>query len=188
MERIVVVGSTGSGKTTLARALAKRRGVSHVELDALHWDPGWTEAPRDVFRERAASALSPDSRWVVDGNYRVVRDIVWSRADTLVWLDYPLWLVFWRLTRRTLWRGITRAELYNGNRESLWTHLFTRDSLFLWLWKTYGLRRREYPMLLARPEFAHLSVKRFRRPGEARVWLERLPHRAAGVRGGERPG
>ncbi len=172
MQRIVVGGSTGAGKSTFTGELARRLGVPHVELDALHWDPGWTPAPREEFRRRVAAALPPDGRWVVDGNYRAVRDISWGRADTLVWLDYPLPLVFWRLARRTLWRGLARVELYNGNREKLWEHLFTRDSLFLWLLKSHGRHRRQYPEALARPEYAHLRVERFKRPSEARAWLD----------------
>src|SRR5205809_1832315 len=87
--RVVVVGTTGSGKTTLAGRLAQRLGVPHVELDALHWEANWVEAGDEVFRERAARALT-GSAWVVDGNYSKVRDIVWGRADMVVWLDYPL--------------------------------------------------------------------------------------------------
>jgi adenylate kinase family enzyme len=174
MQRVAITGSTGSGKTTLASELARRLGVPHVELDALHWDPGWAVAPRELFRERADAALPSDGRWVVDGNYSPVRDISWGRADTLLWLDYPLPLVFWRLARRTLWRGIARVELYNGNRESLREHLFTRDSLFVWLLRTHRRRRREYPELLTRPEYAHLRVERFRRPAEARDWMDGL--------------
>jgi len=98
--RIVVVGTTGSGKTTLAGELARRLEVPHVELDALHWEPGWTEAPTDLFRERVTHALSGEA-WVADGNYSAVRDIVWSRADTIVWLDYSLPTMLYRLARRT---------------------------------------------------------------------------------------
>ena len=174
MQRIVVVGSTGSGKSTLAAELARRLGVPYVELDALHWDPNWSAAPTEVFRERAAAALPADGRWVSDGNYRQVRDICRRRADTLIWLDYPFPLVLWRLTRRTLWRGITGTELYNGNRESLWEHLFTRDSLFLWLVKSHWRRKRELPVDLAQPEYAHLRVVRFRQPRAAQAWLDRV--------------
>src|SRR5579871_6058918 len=87
--RIVVVGSTGSGKTTLARHLACRLHLAHVELDALHWDANWVPAPTPIFRERVDAALSGPA-WAVDGNYSKVRDIVWPRADTVIWLDYPL--------------------------------------------------------------------------------------------------
>src|SRR5579859_8182423 len=108
--RIVVVGTSGSGKTTMASTIARFLGIPHVELDALHWGPRWTEAPLGVFRERVDQALSHEA-WTVDGNYSKVRDIVWRRADTVVWLDYPLWLIMQRLALRTAGRIISRQEL-----------------------------------------------------------------------------
>src|SRR5215813_3241988 len=95
-QRIMIIGTTGSGKTTLASQLAKRLALSQVELDALYWNPQWTPASPEVFRERVSAALSGE-RWVVDGNYQLVRDLIWQRADTLIWLDYPLPLALWRL-------------------------------------------------------------------------------------------
>ena len=172
MQRVVVIGSTGSGKTTFARALAGGLGGRHVELDALHWDRGWAAAPRELFRARVEAALGDAERWVVDGNYSVVRDLVWPRAEVLVWLDYSLGRTFYQLARRSFVRGLRGDELWNGNREQLHLHLFSRESLFLWLFKTYRRRRREYPELLARPEHAHLTVYRFRSPRAAAAWLE----------------
>jgi adenylate kinase family enzyme len=132
--RIIVVGSTGSGKTTLARLLAARFGLPHVEFDALHWEPAWTPASTDVFRERIARALGGDA-WVADGNYGQVRDIAWARADTIVWLDFTLPVILPRLIRRTWRRLITQEELWNGNRER-WIHQFRRDSLVVWAIQT----------------------------------------------------
>lgn len=171
-DRIVVVGTTGSGKTTLARALAERLGRPHVELDALHWEPNWQMAPVDVFRERVVEALNRPE-WIVDGNYGKVRDLVWARADTVVWLDYPLRVVLPRLLRRTATRVITREELWNGNREEL-RHALSRDSIILWALKTYRRRQREYPELFRQPEHAHLCVIRHRSPRDTERWLERL--------------
>jgi adenylate kinase family enzyme len=171
VQRIAVIGTTGSGKTSLAARIAERFGITHVELDALHWDPVWTPSP--AFRERAAEALRRDA-WVVDGNYSQVRDIVWSRADTVVWLDYSLILILWRLLRRTVRRASRREELWNENRERLWDQIATRNSLFLWAVQTYPRRKREYPQLLARPEHAHLAVVRLRSPHQTRSWLEKL--------------
>jgi adenylate kinase family enzyme len=114
MRRIVVVGTTGSGKTTLAAAIAARLGIPHIELDALHWEANWTEAPTDVLRDRITRALS-GAAWVVDGNYGKVRDLFWSRADTVVWLDYSLPVILWQLAGRTLKRVVTREELWSGN-------------------------------------------------------------------------
>ena len=174
MHRVTITGSTGAGKSTLAAEVARRLGAPHVELDALYWDPGWTAVPWERVRARADVALPVDGRWVADGNYSRVRDISWGRADTLVWLDYSLPLVFWQLARRTVRRGLTHAELFNGNRETLWKHLFTRESLFLWLLRSYRRHWRENAEALAQPEYAHLTVKRFRWPSETRRWLAGL--------------
>ena len=168
--RIVVVGTTGSGKTTLASELAQQLEVPHVELDALHWEPGWTEAPTDLFRERVTRALSGEA-WVTDGNYSAVRDIVWSRADTIVWLDYSLPTILYRLTRRTFRRAFTREELWSGNKERILTQFLSRDSIFLWALKTYRRRRREYPELLSSPEHTHLHLIHLHSPPQERRFL-----------------
>ena len=172
-QRVVVVGTTGSGKTTTARQLARKLGIRHVELDALHWGPNWTPVPRHVFRERVGEALCGD-RWVADGNYSVVRDIVWRRADTIVWLDYRLAVIMWRLVARTLRRAIRREELWQGNRESLRKTLLSRDSLLLWALRTYRRRRRDYPRLLQSADFAHVSALRLSTPSATRDWLASL--------------
>jgi adenylate kinase family enzyme len=169
--RIAVVGTSGSGKTTLAGQLAKRLGITHVELDALHWGPGWTPASDPIFRERTEQALSGDA-WTTDGNYSAVRDIVWERADTVVWLNYTLPVIMGRVIRRTLWRSVTREELWNENHERLWEALISRDSIVLWALRTYRKRRKEYPVLFSQPEYAHLNVVRLRTPHAAREWLE----------------
>ena len=170
MKRIAVVGTTGSGKTTLARRIAHAHGVPHVELDALQWGPDWTPAATSAFRADVAAALAGDA-WVVDGNYSAVRDIVWSRADTLVWLDYSAGTVLWRLLIRTFRRGLRREELWNGNRERLWTQFVSRDSILLWMLRTHWRRRREYGELLRRPEHAHVEAFRLSSPREADAWL-----------------
>jgi adenylate kinase family enzyme len=168
--RVSVVGSTGSGKTTFAAALASRLAVPHVELDALHHGPNWTEVPDELFRVRTAELLAGDG-WVADGNYSAVRDIVWARAELVVWLDYPLPLIMYRLTWRTVRRLARREELWNGNRERLSTHLFTRDSLFWWAVTTYRRRRRSFAALRASPRWPHLRWLTFRSPGDADAWL-----------------
>jgi adenylate kinase family enzyme len=173
LQRIVVVGTTGSGKTTMASRLSDRLGFPHIELDALYWGPNWQMRPQEEFRAAVEQATRGEA-WVVDGNYSRTREIIWPRADTIVWLDYPLRLVLWRLWWRTLRRGIRKTELWSGNRERLWTHFFTRDSLFLWALQTYNRRRREYPELLGKPEFSHLELVHLRSPGKANAWLEQL--------------
>lgn len=168
--RVVVLGTAGSGKSTLARELAQRLDAAYVELDAFRHGPNWQETPDDIFRQRARYAVSGDA-WVVDGNYTLARDIIWRRAAVIVWLDYPFPLIFWRLFRRTLLRGILRTRLWNDNREDLWRHFLTKDSLFYWAVKTHWRRRKTLPAAFALPEHAHLQVIRLRGAQETRRWL-----------------
>ena len=171
--RIVVVGTTGSGKTTTARRLAETLGYPHVELDALHWEPNWTPATVEVFRDRVRRAIEGPC-WVVDGNYSAVRDVLWPAADSIVWLDYALPVIVGRLLRRTIRRSLWREELWNGNREHLVRALFSTDSILLWALRTYRRRRREYPELFRRPEYGHLRIICLRSPRQTEAWVEML--------------
>jgi adenylate kinase family enzyme len=144
MRRIVVFGTTGSGKSWLAERLVAEKGLRLVELDALFWGPDWQPAPLDLFRHRV-ECETRDGDWIAVGIYGQVRDIVWHRADTLVWLDLPLPLVMWRLLGRTLRRIVTQENLWGtGNRESLSRTLFSRDSILLWALKTHNRNRRRF--------------------------------------------
>lgn len=173
--RFVVIGTTGSGKSTLAGQLANKLGLDYIELDALNWGPNWTPAGGPLLRARVEAATRSPG-WVVAGNYSETRPVTWARAEAVIWLDYSLWVIFWRLFRRTWKRVLFREELWNGNREHLWTHLklWSEESLFHWLFKTYWRRKREYPQLLALPEHAHLKTFRFETPQQAQDWLGAL--------------
>jgi hypothetical protein len=88
--------------------------VPHVELDSLYFGPDFSTAPLDVLRERTRLAIAGD-RWVTDGNKKAVRDLVWPRADTLIWLDYSLAVSLWRLGKRAIWRTSTLKEQASGS-------------------------------------------------------------------------
>ena len=171
--RVNVVGTSAAGKTTFAQALAARMNVPCVELDALHWERDWTEAQDDVMRNRVRAATAGDA-WVVDGNYSAVRDIVWERAQAVVWLDFPLRTVLWRYSTRTARRIRAGEELWpgTGNQERLSMHLLSRDSLLWWILSTYRRRHRDYPRLLAdKPQLAAIRLRSAR---EADAWLAGL--------------
>jgi len=167
-QRIVIIGNSATGKTTLAHELATKLGCPHIERDALQWEANWQSATDEVFRARVMDAVSGE-RWVADGNFSRVRDIVWIRADTLIWLDYPLWFVLWRLTLRSRQRIAQQETLWNGNRES-WRHLLGRDGVYMWTLKAHFRHQREYPILLQEPQFNHLTVIRLRSAQATHKW------------------
>lgn len=174
-DRISIVGASGSGKTTLGKRIAELRGIPFVELDSIHHGPNWTHPPAEEF-EAAVDAATQGTAWVVDGNYSAVRHIVWSRADTIVWLDYGMWLSLRQVGRRTFTRFLRREELWNGNRESLWKHFLPWDeSLFWWVLKTHRRRRRDYLAAMRDPRYAGKFV-RVTRQGEAEGLLSQSLH------------
>ncbi len=166
-----MVGPPGSGKTTLATALAERLGLPYVEMDGLWWEANWTEVGEDRLREKLEPIAQAD-RWVVDGNYFTVgsRDIVWPRADTIVWLDPPKWLAVSRIIRRTVRRSLTRTELWAGNGEQLGTVL-GRDELLRFLWREFPKYRNRYSTVADDPQLAHLTIVRLERARDVRRWF-----------------
>ena len=184
-ERILILGRTGSGKTTLARELAAALQVPHVELDSLYFGPDLSTAPLAVLRQRTSAAIAGD-RWVTDGNKRAVRDLVWPRADTVVWLDYPFAVSLWRLAKRARRRTSTlRAQAgENGRTDVQYRQLLLAARGVLTALRSHAGQRREYPRMFADPANRHLAVVRLRSPGAARRWLARA---TASARGPEAP-
>lgn len=173
--RLVVLGVTGSGKTTAASRAARALQARHIELDALYWGPDWTPAEVPDFRHRIVSSIDAVDRWVTDGGYAShVWDVTWVRADTVLWLDYPLPLILVRLFRRSARRVVTRERLWNGNQESFRSQFLSRESLFAWAVQSHRKYRRTYPEHFAREELRHLRVVRMRSPGRVESWLRAL--------------
>jgi adenylate kinase family enzyme len=126
-----VIGSTGSGKTTFARALANKLGVPHVAIDALFWQPGWVMTSAGELRAKVEAALG-DGGWVVDGNYTSrLGTFVLDQADQVVWLDLPLRTTWRRLFRRTVRRLSMREEIWGTNREAFRNAFLSRNSILV---------------------------------------------------------
>lgn len=163
------MGSSGSGKSTVAQRLSETLGVPRLELDSVMHQPGWKPLPPDLFRERVAGFASGDA-WVIDGNYTGVgtTETVWPRADAFVWLDLPKSVVMSQVTRRTLRRLATREELWNGNRES-WTNMIDprpEKNIVLWAFTTHRRVRERYETALSAGVWAHAEVHRLRSRAE----------------------
>ncbi|RJL34369.1 AAA family ATPase [Bailinhaonella thermotolerans] len=168
MERVLVAGISGSGKTTMARAVAERCGLPRYELDALHHGPGWVKRPEF---EAEVEEFSRGPRWVTEAQYSSLGDLLWSRADTVIWLDLPRRTVMARVVRRSLWRALTRRELWNGNRER-WRDWLGPEHPIRWAWSGHARKRLSVAERVRR--HPHLTVVRLRTAGEAAAWRRSL--------------
>ena len=164
-QRINVIGVSGVGKSAFALALSRRLRLPYIESDAFHWEPGWTPAPKPLRRARIAAAIVADA-WVLDGNMEFARDLVWPRANTLMWLDYSLPVVLTRVCRRNLRLAWTHRELWNGNHMT-WPFALSGIQHAI---TSYGKKRASFAHHLA--VYPHLQVFRFQSPHQARYWLE----------------
>lgn len=172
MERILVVGSTGAGKSTLARAVGRRLDVPYHEMDALYYTgPGWAVNGKLVGE---VSALTAGPRWIIDSiGSAEVRDLLWERADTVLWLDYSRRVVMPRVLRRSLRRTLTREPVFGGNRETL-AGWFSHEHPAWWAWAQHAGRRQEIERRTGDPRFSPLRTHRFTRPARAAEWLRTL--------------
>ena len=168
--QIVVKGSSGSGKSTVAAELASRLGLTYIGLDALHHGPNWSEPTAEEFQHTVCEAMqrAPEG-WVVDGNYdSKLGTLVVDEADTIVWLDLPLSVKWPRIWRRTMHRVRNRVELWNGNRETWRTTFAHRDTILFWSLRFHFRHRRIWPARFRGDE----RLVRLRTENEVRRWLE----------------
>ena len=169
--RILIYGVTGSGKTTFAAELGRRTGIAWHEVDQLTWEPGWTPVPDGEQRRRITELCAGDS-WVLDSAYSRWVDAVTDRVQFVVGLDFPRWVSFARLLRRTAFRIFTQQQICNGNVETF-RGTFDQESILRWHFRSFK-RKRIRLRAWAAGEIA-VPVVLLRSPGQARRWLTRLP-------------
>lgn len=168
-KKIVIVGSSGCGKTTFARKLSDKTGTPHIEIDYLFWKPDWVQTSDEEFRPLVDKASSAD-KWIIDGNYKRVQDLTVWRADTIIWLDTGFVKVMFRVILRTLKRLIDRKPLWHNNRESLRMAL-SKDSIILYTFTHYKSKRRWNSGLMNKKELKHLNRIRISgKKEEKRFW------------------
>ncbi len=171
--RYLVVGTSGAGKSTFAEKLAAAMQCPYIELDAHYWGQDWQAVPPEHFKRSIVEATQGE-QWVADGNYSAVRDVLWSRATHVVWLNYGRFTVFSRLLWRTLSRGLMRTRLSHGNRESLRMAFLSKDSILLWSLSTYSTNRSKFAALRARGEFTHLQWTEITEPSQVREFFKAI--------------
>jgi hypothetical protein len=167
VQKVVVIGATGAGKSTLAEQVAARLALPYVPTDPLYWAENWRRVPLAEVHSRIA-LLTAQPQWVLDGNFDDVREVVWARADALIWLDYPCCVTWSRLVRRNISWWFSGTPTWSENRMTLKVALSgIRHGL-----RGYRAKRREYPVVL--PLYKNVHVLRFRRPRDAASWLAGL--------------
>ncbi len=173
---MLVVGIPCSGKSTLARALAAARGVPHIEVDLYHYGPDWV-VPADFPAQ--IEALTQNDAWVADDwGVPQVRDLLWSRAEHLIWLDPPRWLAEYRAVRRTLLRIITRERVAGDNRETI-TSWLGKDHPVRFVWSRHATARSDMEQRLRDPRWEGLVVSRLRTRSEVRAFAARAARPAS---------
>jgi adenylate kinase family enzyme len=168
--RVSIAGAPGAGKTTLARELAPLLGAEAVELDDLAHGPDWTIRPGFV---DDVSAMTQGDRWITEWQYDEARPLIASRADTLVWLDLPRWLIIGRLARRIVASRRTNEVLWAGNVEPpLWTVLVEPNHMIRWSWRSIPLVREQ--VRAAENEYPALRVVRLRSRRDVDAFVGRI--------------
>jgi hypothetical protein len=149
--------------------------VPHVELDSLYFGPDFSRAPLSLLRDRTSAAIAGE-RWVTDGNKRAVRDLVWPWADTIIWLDYPVYVSLWRLAKRARTRtsALSAQAAQTGRRIGLPRQMLAAASGVLTALRSHRGQRRKYPRMFAQPANQHLAVARLRSPRATRQWMARV--------------
>ncbi|NQZ28683.1 MAG: adenylate kinase [Colwellia sp.] len=173
MERVVVIGSSCSGKSTFSQKLANKMALEYIELDQLHWLPNWQERADDEFRGLVKQATASDT-WVLDGNYSVVRDIVWPRATKIIWLNHSFSLVLYRSFTRSIVRAVTKKKLFAGNVETFKQTFFSRDSIILWVLQTYHQKRKRYNKLLPQLKFQGIEIIELNNQKQVQQYLKNI--------------
>ena len=175
LNRVVVIGSSGSGKTTVARRLAGILAFPHLEMDSVFHRYGLAHEAHDDFIP-TLDAFSSGERWVIDGNYTShgARDVVWPRADTVVWLDPPRRVTISRVVRRTLRRTLLRQELWPGVYEPI-SNLYSLDpyqNIIVWSWTRHAHVREKYEEAMGDGTWDHATVHRLRSRSEVDAFLD----------------
>jgi adenylate kinase family enzyme len=157
MKRILIVGSCGSGKSTSAYKLSAKSGISHIELDDLFWLPDWKNIGKVTLSHIVQEKIDSSYSWIISGNYSEVQPVILAKADTVIWLDYSFLIIFSRLLYRTLKRILGKEECCNGNYETFYKTLFSKESIIFWMLCNFHLIKRKYTVMKSNLRDSDLS-------------------------------
>lgn len=176
MRKIIIGGSIGAGKSTLAKALSRKLNIPHVELDNFYWLPEWQVRPMDQLKNLVEKTTSAQE-WIICGNYSKLKEFTTDRADTIIWLDYPFLTCFWQALKRYIRNIINKQKCCNGNQETWGRLFFSKNSILLWLISTFRQRNKRYAAMFTTEKDLFYKDKTFVRlksHKQAKSWLEKI--------------
>ncbi len=174
MQKINVIGTSGSGKSTFSKKLSTVLSIPYIEMDSIFWGKDWYWPQDVVFFSDLQEALSQEA-WVLDGNYSRTTAIKWKDVDTIIWIDFGFARTLFQACSRALKRLITQEELWpgTGNRESL-KKLLSKDSIILWTLKNYKKTRIKYRKMMSEDRYQHIEFIQLTSPRACRAFLKRI--------------
>lgn len=176
LSRINVVGTTGVGKTTLSKKISILLNIPFIEIDQIFWGPDWKKPTNREFYDNFKFILETHEQWVLDGNYTKTNDLKWKNCETVIWIHFSITRTLVQLLKRTFIRLITQKELWpnTNNKESLYGHLFTNDSIFYWFFKTFRGNEIIFKKNMSDPKWKHIQFIELKSPSEVDQFLQKL--------------
>jgi adenylate kinase family enzyme len=171
-KRTIVFGSTGIGKTTLVRQIADEFSVPVIDIDSLRREAGKSTSPEEVFSGLVSESVKGDT-WIIDGSYTSIQDLVWPRAEAIIWLDFSFRVFLARLIKRSLYRIFIRKKSEKPVK-GRYQPAGERTSNYLRAIFTGKERQKRYFATLYNSKYAHLHIIRLTSPEEAENWLDLL--------------
>lgn len=169
-KKIIVTGTSGSGKTTVGKKLSKKLGISCTDLDDLYWLPEWTPREEKEFEEKILE-VADGEEWIISGNYSRLSHITWPKADMVIWLDFPLYILLWRTLKRSVVRSFTKEKCCGDNHESF-SRLFSKETIFYWVMRSYHRRKKSYGAYFKDPSDKPHTLVHLKTMGQVNSFIE----------------
>jgi adenylate kinase family enzyme len=171
MNRVLIIGTSGCGKSTLAKRVSERLQLPFFPSDGFYWEPGWKIATQDKVHKMVWNIACQDT-WVLDGNFDEIHDLVWRRADCIIWLDYSLMTIFVQIATRNFRWALTRQKIWSGNMMTLQRAISGIQHMV----NSYSQKKKKYPFWLS--EIPNIVFHRFRTRDETEMWIQNITKKA----------
>lgn len=171
--KIAVIGTSCSGKSTLAKSLASKLNIPYIEQDEVFWLPNWEHIPREVFAQKI-DEMTNGPQWTICGNYSASQERIWEKVTHVIWLNYPLPVILWRALKRNSNRVIFREKCCNGNTENFRHAFLSKNSIFYWILTTHKQRVLRFNEAKRAGKFEGKVFLEFTRPKQTDEWASRF--------------